>query len=168
MAKFTAERTNEFTQTMTRGTLLTDGERLPAINQNNTIEGVIVDIDRIQIECRKTSELIDKFIFTIRVDSEDDENMHIHLRTNCRITGKKFEYKDGSVKYSKLVRFLQALEIVPTKINEKDSFQFDLTQLIGEPVSFKLYKENGFGTPNEDSLLFLADFYVDDEDSGEE
>jgi len=165
MAKYTAVKTTESKQIKTSNTLLTDVEQIPGIDQNGNINGVITAIDRVKDKNRETGKLANKFKFTIQVIDEDGEEMKVYLRTNCRITGKKFEYKDGSMKYSKLVRFLQALEVVPTKISEKDSFQFDLTQLIDEPINFKLYEENGFWTPDEDSFIFLDG---DEEDSGEE
>ena len=45
MSKIAAVKTTESKQIKTSNTLLTDVEQVPAINQNNTIEGVIVDID---------------------------------------------------------------------------------------------------------------------------
>jgi len=165
MSKFTAVKTTESKQTNTANTLLTDVEQIPAIDQDGDINGVIAAIDRVKEQNRTTGKLTNKFRFTIQVLDEDGEEMSVYLRTNCRITGKKFEYKDGSMKYSKLVRFLQALEVVPAQINEKDSFQFDLNQLIDEPVNFRLYEENGFWTPDEDTFSFVDE---DNEDSGEE
>lgn len=164
MSKFTAIKTTESKQTNTANTLLTDVEQIPAIDENGDINGVITAIDRVKEQNRTTGKLTNKFRFTIQVLDEDGEEMNVYLRTNCRITGKKFEYKDGLMKHSKLVRFLQALEVVPAKISEKDSFQFDLTQIIDEPISFKLYEDNGFWTPDEDSFCFIED----EEDSGEE
>ncbi|MEO1431215.1 MAG: hypothetical protein AAFV71_19565 [Cyanobacteria bacterium J06633_8] len=165
MSKFTAVKTTESKQVKTSNTLLTDVEQIPAIDQDGRINGVISAIDRVKDKNRETGKETKKFKFTIQVLDEDGEEMKVYLRTNCRITGKKFKYKDDSMKYSKLVRFLQALEVVPEKINEEDSFQFDLTQLIDEPISFKLYEENGFWTPDEDSFSFVDE---DEEDSGEE
>ena len=165
MANFTAVKTTESKQTRTANTLLTDVEQIPSIDENSEINGVITAIDRVKEQNRTTGKLTNKFRFTIQVLDEDGEKMNVYLRTNCRITGKKFEYKDGSMKYSKLVRFLQSLEVVPAKIGEKDSLQFDLTQLIEEPVNFKLYEENGFWTPDENTFSFVDE---DNEDSGEE
>jgi hypothetical protein len=166
MAKFTATKTTESRKAKTLfNPLVTDYQQIPAIDEDGDINGIITRVERVKDKNRETGKLANKFKFTIQVFDEDGLEMNLSLRTNCRITGKKFPYKDGSMKYSKLVRFLQALEIVPLEIDEKDSFQFDLSQLVNEAVSFKLYEENGFYTPYEDSFSFIDE---DVEDSGEE
>lgn len=166
MAKFTATKTTESRQVKTLfNSLVTDYQQIPAIGKDGDINGTITKVERVKEKNRETGKVVNKFKFTFQVLDEDGLEMNLFLRTNTRITGKKFAYKDGSMKYSKLVRFLQALEIVPLELDEKDSFQFDLSQLVNEVVSFKLYEENGFYTPYEDSFSFVDE---DEEDSGEE
>lgn len=155
MAKFTAISTTEAKQIKSNNSLLTDVAQVPAIDENGRIVGTITAIDRVKDKNRETGKVSNKFKFTIQINDEDGEQMNVYMRTNCRITGKRFEYGDGSKKYSKLVRFLQALEIVPYKLHEKDSFQFDLTQLIDEPVRLTLIEENGYWNPDEESFVFI-------------
>lgn len=165
MAKFTAVKTTESKQIKSTNVLLTDVEQIPAIDDNGHINGTITKIERVKEKNKETGKLTNKFKFIIQVLDEDGEEMNVYLRTNVRISGRKFAYKDGTKKYSKLVRLLQTLDIVPKKINEKDSFQFDLTQLIDELFNFKLIEDNGFWTPDEESFTFIDE---DENDEDEE
>lgn len=165
MAKFTATKTNETKGIKSTSALLTDIEQIPAIDENGRINGTITNIERVKEKNKETGKIANKFKFFIQVLDEDGEEMEVYMRTNIRITGRKFTYKDGSKKYSKLVRLLQALEIVPKNITEKDSYQFDLSQLIDELVNFQLIEENGFWSPLEDTFIFIDE---NEDESGEE